>query len=335
VIKVLGLLRYPLALFFVLALSSSLSAQRERDTYSSASATSIEIVGQVRLADTGQPARRVPIRLERFGGGIVDQIDTDNTGRFRFGSLGRGYFRVILNVPGYRAAAADADLQVVFRAQLFFDLIPETSGPTTLLDVIDARAPTEAREELIRGRTALSKKLYPEAINHLQKAIGSYPEFYEAHLLLGTALMDGREWTKAEEAFQKAVELKATSAVATLALGEVYWREKRYADAEKKLLEGLKLDDKSWHGHFTLGRLYLDQDNIAKAAPEIGRTLQLKPDFAEAHLLAGNILLRVNQPARALASYQEYLKLEPKGEFAQQARDLVEKLNKSIAEKKN
>ncbi|HSS18628.1 MAG TPA: tetratricopeptide repeat protein [Pyrinomonadaceae bacterium] len=330
-----SLLRYPLALFFVLALSSSLSAQRDRDTYSSASANAIEIVGQVRVADSGLPGRRVPIRLERFGGGIVDQIDTDNTGRFRFANLPRGYYRVILNVPGYRAASQDADLQVVFRASLFFELVTENSGPAALLDVIDARAPAEAREELVRGRTALSKKLYPEAIEHLEKAIGFYPDFFEAHLWLGTALLDGRDWTKAEQAFQRAVELKATSPVAMLALGEVYWRQKRFAEAEKSLLAGLKLDDKSWHGYFTLGRLYFDQDNIAKAGPAIGRTLQLKPDFAEAHLLAGNILLRVNQPERALASYQEYLKLEPKGEFAEQARDLVAKLSRSISEKKN
>lgn len=332
-IDVLSLFRYSLALVFVLASSSLLLAQRERDTYSSPSAAALEIVGQVRLSDTGRPAGRVPIRLERFGGGIVDQIDTDSSGRFRFASLARGYYRVVLNVPGYRAVSQDADLQVVFRASLLFELAPETVGSTSLLDVIDARAPAAAREELSRGRTALSKKLYPEAIEHFQKAVVAYPEFYEAHLLLGTALMDGREWTKAEPAFQRAVELKTTSAAATLALGEVYWREKRYQEAEKTLLAGLKLDDKSWHGHFTLARLYLDLENIAKAAPAIGRTLQLKPDFAQAHLLAGNILLRVNQPERALAEYQEYLKLDPKGEFAAPTRELVEKLSQTVGKK--
>ncbi len=281
------------------------------------------------------PANKFPVRLERFGGGIVDQIDTDATGRFRFANLQRGYYRVILNVPGFRPMAQDADLQVVFRASLFFELAPENAGPAPLLDVIDARAPAPAREALSRGRAALGKKSFAEAVEHLQKAIAAYPEFYEAHLLLGTALMDERDWNKAEQSFQRAVELKASSSVATLALGEVYWREKRYAEAEKTLLEGLKLDDKSWHGYFTLARLYWDLENIAKAGPALGKTLQLKPDFAAAHLLAGNILLRINQQERALAAYREYLKLEPKGEFASQARNLVEKLSKAIVEKKN
>jgi len=60
----------------------------------------------------------------------------------------------------------------------------------------------------------------------------------------------------------------------------------------------------------------------------------LKPDFAEAHLLAGNILLKINQQERALAEYQEYLRLEPKGEFAVQARELAQKLSKAIVENK-
>jgi Tfp pilus assembly protein PilF len=331
---VLRLLPYSLAFIFALAISSSVFAQRERDTYSAPSANSFEVVGQVRIAETGLPASRIPIRLERFGGGLVDQIETDGTGRFRFSNLQRGYYKVILNVPGFRPAQQDADLQVVFRAFLMFELASLSSGPMPLLDVIDARAPAEAREELIRGREALSRKSNEDAVGHLQRAIDVYPAFYEAHLLLGTTLMDARDWQKAETAFKRAVELKAGSASANILLGEVYWRQKRNDEAEKALLDGLKLDDKSWHGYFTLARLYWDLGNIAKAGPAIGRTLQLKPDFAEAHLLAGNILLRINQQQRALAEYQEYLRLEPKGEFAVQARELAQKLSKAIVENK-
>ena len=317
--------RYLPAILCSLIICSPLFAQRDRDTYSSPSASALEIVGQVRLAENNLPAQRIPVRLERFGGGVIDQIDTDDNGRFRFANLGRGYFKVIVNAPGFQPTQQDADLQVVFRAYIVFELTRQ-NNQLALIDVIDARAPTEAREALVRGRTALGKKSFAESAVHLQRAIVLYPEFYEAHLLLGTALMDSREWKKAEAAFQRAAQLKPGSAPAVLALGEIYWRQKRYEEAEKTLLGGLKLDEKSWQGHFTLARLYLDQENIAKAGPALGRTMQLKPDFAPAHLLAGNILLKLNQQQRALAAFQEYLRLEPKGEFAAQARELVEQL---------
>jgi hypothetical protein len=50
--------------------------------------------------------------------------------------------------------------------------------------------------------------------------------------------------------------------------------------------------------------------------------LQLKPDFAEAHLLAGNVLLKVGQQQRA-DQYEEYLRLAPKGDYAAEARRLI------------
>jgi len=332
--RVLRFSRYLPAFIFALVIGPPVLAQRDRDTYSNPSANAVEVVGQVRMVETNLPVSRVSVRLERFGGGVIDQMDTDSGGRFRFANLQRGYYKVIVNVPGFKPVQQDADLQVVFRAYLVFELSADKAGANTLIDVIDARAPPAAREELIRGREALGKKSYPLAIDHLQKAIASYPAFYEAHLLLGTAFVDEREWKKAEVAFQSALELKETSAPARLSLGEVYWRENRYEEAEKNLLDGLKLDEKSWNGYFTLARLYWDRENIAKAAPAIGHTLQLKPDFAPAHLLAGNILLKVNQQQRALAEYQEYLRLEPKGEFSVPARELIEKLNKAIGENK-
>jgi Flp pilus assembly protein TadD len=311
-------------------------AQRDRDTYSPNS-QAFEVSGEVRLKESGAAPANIPVRLERFSGGLIDQIVTDNRGRFRFPNLQRGYYKVIVNTPGYRPVQQDADLQVIARVYLVFELTSDNvgngSGLPLLMDVVDARVPAAARTAFENGRAALAKKSYKDAIAQLQQAVASYTNFFEAHLLLGIAYMDLREWDNAEKAMQRAVEIKSDSSAAMIYLGEIYWRQKRYPDAEQTLREGLKLDEKSWHGQFTLGRLYWDMGEVAKAGGPIGLTLQLKPDLAEAHLLAGNILLRVNQRERALVEYREYLRLAPKGEFVAQARELVRKLEKSLNEK--
>jgi Tfp pilus assembly protein PilF len=328
---------YLSGLLVLLVLGTSVFAQRERDTYTTASPSSFEVTGEVKLAETGLPIGSIPIRLERFGGGIVDQIDSDSRGRFRFPNLPRGYYRVVINAPGYRQMQQEADLQVIFRAHLVFDLISDKSGASNVItnEVIDAKASPQAREELMRARQALAKKDTDGAIAHLEKAILIYPDFFEAHLLAGTARMDKREWAQAQTRLERALELKPDNVATMVKLGEVQWRQKRDAEAEKLLVDALKLDDKSWYGQFTLARIYWERGDIAKAAPAIGKTLQLKPDFAPGHLLAGNVLLRVSQRERALMEYQEYLRLEPKGEFAAQTRELIEKLNKEIAASKN
>lgn len=311
-------------------------AQRERDTYSP-NTQAFEVNGEVRLSETGTTATNVPVRLERFSGGLIDQIVTDNRGRFRFPNLQRGYYRIIVNAPGYRPAQQDADLQVVARVYLVFELTSDasksSSGLPLLTDVVDARVPENAREAFKNGRIALTKKNYREAVGHFEKAVFAYSEFFDAQLLLGISFMDLKEWDNAEKVLLRAVEIKPDNGAARVYLGEVYWRQKRHTDAEETLREGLKLDDKSWHGHFTLGRLYWDMGEVVKAGGPIGKTLQLKPDLAEAHLLAGNILLRVNQRERALVEYREYLKLAPKGEFVSQVQELVRRVEKSLAEK--
>lgn len=318
--------------FASLILAVPAVAQRDRDTF--APGPSFEISGQVHT-DNG-PARDVSVRLERFGGGIIEQITTDNGGRFRFAGMPRGYYTVIVEASGFRVARQTADLQVLFKTFLMFELARDTASlpPDGLPNVIDSRVPETARVEYAKARSALVSKKADDAIRHLKKALFTYPDFFEAQLMLGTSYMDSRQWEQAEEALNRALELKPDSAPLLFSLGEVYWRQKRYADAEKTLLDGLRLDDKSWHGQFTLGRLYWEKGDVAKAGPPVGRTLQLKPDFAEAHLLAGNILLRVSQQERALAEYQEYLRLAPKGEFAAQTRELIQKLSKAVSENK-
>lgn len=311
-----------------LLITCPLFAQRDRDTFTPN--PTLEISGRVLLAETAQPGRNIEVRLERFTGGTVDQIMTDNGGRFRFIVQQRGYYKVVVNAPGFSQAHQDADLQVLFRAFLVFELVTDKSrNPASHaggLGFIDVRVPSAARDEFARGRAAAAKKDRAQAVEHLRRATFLYPSFYEAHMLLGTTFMDERKWSDAEQSFLRALELKPDDAFTTVALGEVYWRQKRYKEAEKTLLEGLKLDENSWHGHFTLARLYYEQNETLKAAPPIGRTLQLKPDFAEAHLLAGNILLKLNQRERAVIEYQEYLRLAPKGDFAAEARNLVDKL---------
>ena len=324
-----------LPLVFVLMVPS-VFAQRERDTYTSNSLT-FEVSGEVRLADSGESATNVQVRLERFSGGLIDQIVTDSRGRFRFANLQRGYYKVVINAPGFKSAQQDADLQVIFRTYLVFELVSDSpkgaSGLPPLTDVIDVRVPAAARTDFDNGRAALKAKNYKVGIALLEKATLGYSNFFEAQLLLGIAFMDMKEWEKAEKALQRAVEIKPQNAMAMIYLGEVYWRQKRNADAEQTLREGLKLDQKSWHGHFTLGRLYWDMGEVAKAGGPIGMTLQLKPDLAEAHLLAGNILLRVNQPERALVEYREYLRLAPNGEFVGQVQELVRKVEQTLTNK--
>src|SRR5260221_13018025 len=89
-------------------------AQRDRDTYNPNNQT-FEVSGQVNVAGTNDAAREIPVRLERFSGGLGDQINTDTRGRFRFTKLQRGYYKIIINPPGYGPAPQETDLTLPFK----------------------------------------------------------------------------------------------------------------------------------------------------------------------------------------------------------------------------
>ncbi len=297
-----------------------------------------EIHGQVRYGDTRAPAERVLVRLEGFGSGVNGQVMTDSTGKFRFSGLGQVTYVVTVRAPGYAEARQEADLKTTSSVYLNFNLAPDKPQTIPLPvsgAVVDAKIPAEAQKEFNLGRTMLlEEKKVEGGIAHLEKALSLYPEYLNAHLLLGTAYLDSKQWEKAERELKKTLEIDAKAAAAYFALGEVYRRQQKYAEAEKVLQDGLKLEPKSHQGHLALGQVYFAKGDLAKAGPEIGQTLQLKPDYAEAYLLAGNLFLRARNAQNALQMFEQYLKLEPKGALAPQTREMVEKIKKAMAEKK-
>jgi Tfp pilus assembly protein PilF len=298
----------------------------------------VEIRGEVRYGDTRAVAERALVRVEGFGSGVNGQTLTDYSGKFRFSGLGQAQYIVTVRAPGYREARQQVDLQTQPRAYLQFQLVPEKnepiapSGPAAIINI---DVPSGAQKEFDQGRTILlDEKNVEKAITHLEKAISLHPSFAEAHLLLGTAYIDSKRWEKAELELKKTLEIDAKAVAAYFALGDVYRQQQKYSEAEKVLQDGLKLEPKSHQGHFTLGQVYFAKGDVARAGPEVGQALQLKPDYAEAYLLAGNLFLKTRNAAGALQMFEEYLRLEPKGQYAAQTREMVEKIRKAMAEKK-
>jgi tetratricopeptide (TPR) repeat protein len=210
--------------------------------------------------------------------------------------------------------------------------------------LVDANVPAAARKEFDQAAALVAagkKESLEEAVRHLEKAVSIYPQFVQANLMLGTAYMDQAQWDKAEKILKRTVELDPRAANALFALGELYLRQKKDEDAEKTLLQGLQLEDRSAQGHLSLARIYWSMASkikedaqarpyLEKAYDQVKKALELNPNLAQAHLLKGNLLLRVRRAADAQHEFEEYLRLEPKGAFAEQTRVTVEKIKKAL-----
>lgn len=309
--------------------SASTLAQRERDSWLNSGATA-EVSGHVRYSRDQSPAAGIWVRLERVDGTQVDQMNTDRAGKFRFAGLPRASYVVRVQATGFREARQQVDLLLGARSYVDLGLEAEEISERTPPELVDARVPLAARSEYETARAALRDKNVKKALGHLEKALTLYPEFTEAQLLMGTSYMIQRRWEEAHGALSKAVELDPKGPLALISLGEVCRQRGDYPEAERFLLEGLSLDDRSWQGHFALGQVYLEKGDLVKSGQHIVRTLQLNPELAEGHLVAGNIFMKAKLRRNALIEYQEYLRLSPKGQFAGEVRDLIQKLKKML-----
>jgi len=320
----------------LIAGTSYVFAQSDMDP--SLPGSGFEISGQITSSDGQRRIEFVSVRLERAGGSLVDQRTTDNMGRFRFTRLSPGQYVVSAKSPGFIVAPQTVDLnRFVPRAYLLLQLTPEAAlfaRKTGKSGVINANIPEKARKEIEQANEALARKKPEEGILHLEKAVSVFPEFFEAQMLLGSTYMQLGEPGKAEAAFRQALKIDPKSVNAMVSLGELQRRQKNYAKAEQVLQDALKLDDEAWVGHYTLARVYWDNNDIVKSGRQIGRTIQLKPEFAEAHLLGGNVFMKIGMPQNALVEYEEYLRLAPDGAMATNTKELVQKLRKSLPNKK-
>ena len=307
-----------------------------------------QISGQVRFAENNQAAFNAIVSCDSYISGFVGQEYADRNGRFQFSKLQLGQYTVRIRLPGYLEEKQDVDLSTAITANLQFQLRVDNSKPNFGTGTIDLSILPAAKNEFDQAVALLGTGKQPDierAVPHLQKAIAVDPSFTEAELKLGAAYMDLGQWGKAEETLKHVIEMNAKAANAFFALGEVYLRQKKYEQAEKALSDGLAVEPGSAHGHFALARVYWEKaagikdesqwrPPLEKSYQEVKLAIDIDPNFGAAHLLKGDLLFKVRRAADALKEFDEYLRLEPNGEFAGPTRDLADKIRKALAQQK-
>jgi tetratricopeptide (TPR) repeat protein len=318
----------------------------------------VRVQGQIRFAAGAQPAEHVMVRLESFHGGVLNELVTDNTGKYQFSGLGPEYYVVTVHLNGYIDQRREVDLCTASSAYELFQLAPEKRGvetrtsrnasvtaPRSTSTVVNANVPEEAQKRFENAQAELVKGNIEAGITILERLVSLYPKFVEAQLRLGTAFMDLKQWEKAEQTLKKTIEIDRRTANAYFALGEIYLRQRKYQLAERSLQEGLAIESRSAQSHLTLARAYWEETagvkdeailkvSLERSYAEVNQALRLDPNFANAHLLKGNLYFKARRGAEALREFEEYLRLEPRGQYAEQARSLTEKIRKALAEQK-
>src|SRR5438552_11857745 len=134
----------------------------------------------------------------------------------------------------------------------------------------------------------------------------------EAHLMLGVAFAEAREFKPAIAEFEKAIQLNPNLPQVHASLGRILLqscdRDRALPEFEAELKIGPKPEN--FTAHYALGRIYLETNFIPRAVTELEKSARLAPDAASVQFVLAKAYTRANRPAAAARARAEFKRLD-------------------------
>jgi Tfp pilus assembly protein PilF len=324
------LCRSLLAPVVVLAATSLAGAQLNRTP-----PRRVELVVQVFYQGEQHPAGAwLTVQLlDGFGTPEGEQA-TDQQGMVRFRTIS-GIHRLRIIGPGIVEYNGTIDIENVEARRFEIvrvgrkpDAVPVPRSREGTVPVIRLKVPATARKEFERGGQALERKDWGEAKKRFEGAIALYPDYDLAYNGLGVAAIGLGDVGTARRAFEKAISLNENYSGAHRNLARILFAERKYADAEVLLAKSLENEPLNAWALTFLAYAELLTHKFDKAIVNARKVHALPHEgFASAHAIAAKALEATGQPEQALAEYQLYLKEDPNGPNAAQAREAVARIS--------
>ena len=199
--------------------------------------------------------------------------------------------------------------------------------------------------ELAQGYKAAGNQA--EAISYFEEALRREPSSAVRLTALADALMDSRQWSKAEVQLRRAVTLAADDPRAWGRLGWALWQQDKAKEARAALEKAVSLDPEipelhnnlglllwgtgyQWEGEnefrealriqpgvaewrLNLGRALATQGRVSEARYQMDQSVNLKPDYTEGRIVYARLLGDLNLTPEAEAQARAVVDADPRG----------------------
>jgi tetratricopeptide (TPR) repeat protein len=217
----------------------------------------------------------------------------------------------------------------------FITASPAPNPASAVTSVHELQIPAKARKECEKGTKLFAAKNSAESIPEFQKAIKTFPDYYEAYAKMGAAQLDLERWGDAEAAFRKAIELsKDHYAPADFGLGLILATvSKKFAEAEAIVRAGLEQSPTDVAGHFVLAWVLFSTARLQEAEENALQATVYDPKAASARLLLAQIHLSEKKYPEALQDLNAYLAVGIVGPLTDKARAVREQALRALGTK--
>lgn len=304
----------------VLALCAAMAAQRGMGFGS--------IGGNVRTFD-GNAVRdaRVEIR-DGMTGTLLASGYTTPSGTFDFPNVPDGTYELVVDTGMDQLRER---VQVTHGPAMLSLRLPRPQGADAgsghAVSVAQLKVPGKARNEFHKAERALQKRDHDGARQHLEKALGIYPEYAEALTLRAVLWLDAQEAQKALDDLERAAKADPQFAMAYVVQGAVHNRLSQFDDALRALDRGTALAPTTWQAYFEKGKALLGKREYEAAVRQLQKAQQYAPkEYAPIHLVKAHAFLGLRLYPDAMTELETYLQRDPEGAASVEARQTLDKV---------
>ena len=321
------------------ALAAPARAQQEAEPQTGiADFNNAVIQGRVTLPSGFAAKRYVRITLSNAHS-VLATVYTNNSGEFQLRNLAEGIYYVQAEVQdgSYEPAAVKrVELGRGLMAQVTLELREKTTPAAVSMRagarVVSAAelqqdVPGAAKKEYGLGLKAVGKGDFQRAAKHFEGALDLYPEYIAARNDLGAQYLKLKRIDEAERQFRMVLARDAKNFNAVFNLGLVRVERHDYAGAIVQINQAISIDAGRPVARLWLGFALLESGDVAAAERELTKALVTGgADCAAANYHLARIQLGRGDTAEASRLLGLYLEDAPKGEYADDARQLQKKI---------
>jgi tetratricopeptide (TPR) repeat protein len=324
-------------LAFCCALAAGARAQSEAESqHVTADPNTAVIQGKVTLPSGFAAKRYVRITL-RNTHSVLSTLYTNNSGEFQLRNLSEGVYYVQAEVSdgSFDPVVRRVELGRGLTVQLTLELGEKTSPVAAAragARVVSAAelqqsVPPPAKKQYELGLKSVRRGDFAQAAARFEGALSVYPEYLAARNDLGAQYLKLKRLDEAEKQFQFVLARDAKNFNAKYNLGLVSVERHDYPGAISQLNQAIAIDTTRPVARLWLGFALLETGDLPNAERELVKAVVMGGlECAAANYHLARIHLGRGDGAEASRLLGVYLEDAPKGEYAEDAKQLQKKI---------
>jgi tetratricopeptide (TPR) repeat protein len=198
------------------------------------------------------------------------------------------------------------------------------------ISVTSLLVPNDARKEFEKGDKDIRNNHIDSAKQHLEKAVGEYDKYAAAWNELGGLYAAGHSTEEARHAYQKASEADPHYISPYMGLAQLELQNQEFEPAVDAAGKALALDPSIAAANFieALGNFRLNRLDAADRSAQMAEKVP-HANLSDLHALHASILLQKQDYPNAAAQMRAYLKEFPRGRFADEMKQNLQKIEDS------